>query len=74
MRLLSDECWTRLQAADHGVLCTMGADRKIDAVPVCFAVVSHLLITPIDRVKPKATTDLGPAQEPRPGCLGNVPL
>jgi hypothetical protein len=36
----------------------MGADRKIDAVPVCFAVVSHQLVTPIDRVKPKATTDL----------------
>jgi hypothetical protein len=59
MRLLSDECWSRIRAADHGVLCTMGADRKIDAVPVCFAVVSHLLVTPIDRVKPKATTNLG---------------
>ncbi len=59
MRLLSDECWSRIRAAEHGVLCTMGADRKIDAVPVCFTVVSHLLVTPIDRVKPKATTDLG---------------
>jgi hypothetical protein len=37
----------------------MGADRKIDAVPACFAVVSHLLVTPVDRVKPKTTTDLG---------------
>ena len=59
MRLASDECWRRLSAADHGVLCTTGADRKIDAVPVCFAVVSQFLVTPIDRVKPKATTDLG---------------
>lgn len=59
MRLLSDECWSRVRGADHGVLCTTGANRKIDAVPVCFAVVSELLVTPIDRVKPKATTELG---------------
>ena len=36
----------------------MGADRKVDAVPVCFAVVSEVVVTPIDRVKPKATTEL----------------
>lgn len=59
MRLAGDECWSRLRAADHGVLCTMGADRKVDAVPVCFAVVSRVLVTPVDRVKPKTTTDLG---------------
>jgi hypothetical protein len=59
MRLLNDECWSRVRAADHGVLCTMGANHKIDAVPVCFAVVSQLFVTPIDRVKPKSTTDLG---------------
>jgi hypothetical protein len=59
MRLSSDECWSRVRAADHGVLCTTGADRKIDAVPVCFAVVSQVLVTPVDRVKPKTTTDLG---------------
>jgi hypothetical protein len=58
MRLVSDECWSRLRAADHGVLCTTAVDRTIDAVPVCFAVVSQLVVTPIDRVKPKATTDL----------------
>ena len=59
MRLSSDECWNGVRAADHGVFCTTGADRKIDAVPVCFAVVSQLMVTPIDRVKPKGTTDLG---------------
>ena len=30
----------------------------IDAVPVCFAVASQLIATPVDRVKPKSTTGL----------------
>jgi hypothetical protein len=59
MRLSNDECWSRVRAADHGVLCTKGARQQIDAVPVCFAVVSEVIVTPIDRVKPKTTTDLG---------------
>ncbi len=59
MRLSNDECWSRVRAADHGVLCTTGARQTIDAVPVCFVVVSKVIATPIDRVKPKATTDLG---------------
>jgi hypothetical protein len=37
----------------------MGAGQRIDAVPVCFAVVSSVIVTPVDRVKPKTTTDLG---------------
>jgi len=48
-----------LGAADHGVLCTAGAQERIDAVPVCFAVVLRSIVTPIDRVKPKETTELG---------------
>jgi hypothetical protein len=59
MRLSSDECWSHVRLADHGVLCTTGARQTIDAVPVCFAVVSKVIVTPIDRVKPKSTTDLG---------------
>ncbi len=59
MRLSNDECWNRVRAADHGVMCTTGARQMIDVVPVCFVVVSKLIVTPIDRVKPKATTDLG---------------
>ena len=59
MRLSNSECWNRLRAADHAVLCTTGARQTIDAVPVCFAVVSKVIVTPIDRVKPKTTTDLG---------------
>jgi hypothetical protein len=30
----------------------------IDAVPVCYAVVSNRIVTPVDRIKPKVTTDL----------------
>jgi hypothetical protein len=35
------------------------AKTTIDAVPVCFAVVSDLIATPVDRVKPKRTSELG---------------
>ncbi len=59
MRLTNDDCWRLLGAADHGVLCTAGAQERIDAVPVCFAVVLRSIVTPIDRVKPKETTELG---------------
>ena len=62
MRLTGQDCWTALRAADHGVLCTSNpksAESTIDAVPVCFAVVSDLIAAPIDRVKPKRTTELG---------------
>ncbi len=59
MRLTSDECWSSLRSAEHGVLCTTTARRAIDAVPVCFAIVSRLIVTPIDRVKQKGTTELG---------------
>jgi hypothetical protein len=58
MHLSTDECWSRIRAAEHGILCTTGAREAIDAVPVCFAVVSKVIVTPIDRVKPKTTTDL----------------
>ena len=47
-----------MRSADHGVLCTQRAPSTIDAVPVCFAVVAELIVTPIDRVKPKDTTEL----------------
>jgi hypothetical protein len=59
MRLSTDECWNRVRAADHGVLCTTSVRQLIDAVPVCFVIVSNVIATPIDRVKPKTTTDLG---------------
>ena len=59
MRLRTDDCWRSLRAADHGILCTSSPQGAIDAVPVCFAVVSQLVVTPVDRVKPKSTTELG---------------
>jgi hypothetical protein len=47
-----------VRAADHGVLCTTNAAGSIDAVPTCLAVIGERIATPIDTVKPKATTDL----------------
>jgi hypothetical protein len=58
VRLTTGECWDRVRAADHGVLCTTNAAGAIDAVPTCLAVVGEGIATPIDTVKPKATTNL----------------
>jgi PPOX class probable F420-dependent enzyme len=41
------------------VLSTTNARGTIDAVPVCFAVSGKLIATPVDRVKPKDTFELG---------------
>ena len=59
MRLTNEECWSALGSAEHGVLCTVNTRLSIDAVPTCFALVSGLIVTPIDRVKPKDTLELG---------------
>ena len=59
MRLAHDDCFSRLHSAEHGTLCTLGPEDTVDAVPICFAVVSERIVTPIDRIKPKATTELG---------------
>lgn len=53
------ECWARVQAARHGVLSTVHADRGVDAVPVVYAVVDRLIIMPVDTVKPKRHLRLG---------------
>jgi PPOX class probable F420-dependent enzyme len=58
VRLGQEECFTRLRAADHGVLCTTASDGEIDVVPVCFAIADDLIVTPVDTVKPKSTTEL----------------
>ena len=58
MRMTDDDTWRRLSAADHGILCTSNRQRRIDAVPVCFTVVARVVATPVDRVKPKETTEL----------------
>jgi hypothetical protein len=59
VRLSTDVCWRYLRAADHGIFCTSNPQRRIDAVPVCFAIVLELIATPVDRVKPKVTNELG---------------
>ena len=59
MRLAEDEARARLAAHDHGILCTVHAERGVDAVPVVYAVDDggHVGV-PVDRVKPKASSRL----------------
>jgi Pyridoxamine 5'-phosphate oxidase len=55
MRLAGDDARARLAAHDHGVLCTVHAERGVDAVPVVYALDDDgYLGVPVDRVKPKA--------------------
>ena len=59
MRLAEDEARARLAAHDHGILCTVHAERGVDAVPVVYAVDEDGYVgVPIDRVKPKASSRL----------------
>ena len=59
MRLGEDEARTRLAAHDHGVLCTVHAERGVDAVPVAYVVDDNGYVgVPVDRVKPKASSRL----------------
>jgi len=59
MRLAEDEARARLAAHDHGVLCTVHAERGVDAVPVVYAVDADGYVgVPVDRVKPKASSRL----------------
>src|SRR3954467_11556900 len=59
MRLTATEALARLEAHDHGVLCTVHAERGVDAVPVVYVVddADHVGV-PVDRVKPKASSRL----------------
>jgi hypothetical protein len=58
MKLDAARCAHLLERSDRGVLATRHPTRGVDAVPVCFAVGGGRVAIPIDRVKPKATTDL----------------
>jgi PPOX class probable F420-dependent enzyme len=59
MRLAEDEARARLAAHDHGVLCTVHAERGVDAVPVVYVVDDEGYVgVPIDRVKPKTSSRL----------------
>jgi PPOX class probable F420-dependent enzyme len=59
VQLTTEQCWQRLRASEHGVLCTSNAKGTIDAVPVCFAAMGEVIASPIDQVKAKTTTELG---------------
>jgi hypothetical protein len=59
MRLAEDEARSRLAAHDHGILCTVHAERGVDAVPVAYVVDDDGYVgVPVDRVKPKASLRL----------------
>ncbi len=59
MRLAQNEAQARLAAFDHGVLCTVHAERGVDAVPVTYVVDEDGYVgVPVDRVKPKASSRL----------------
>ena len=59
VRLADDEALARLAARDHGILCTLHAERGIDAVPVVYVLdVDGYVGVPVDRVKPKASVHL----------------
>lgn len=59
MKLTEDEARARLASHDHGVLCTVHAERGVDAVPVAFVVDDDGYVgVPVDRVKPKAASRL----------------
>ena len=59
MRLTQDEALTRLEAHDHGILCTIHSERGVDAVPVAYAVDDEGYVgVPVDLVKPKVSSRL----------------
>jgi len=59
MRLAEHEAHARLAAHDHGILCTVHAERGVDAVPVAYVVdVDGWVGVPVDLVKPKASMRL----------------
>jgi hypothetical protein len=59
MRLADHEARARLESHDHGILCTVHAERGVDAVPVAYAVDDDgYLGVPVDLVKPKASLRL----------------
>jgi len=58
MRLAEHEARARLASHDHGILCTVHAERGVDAVPVAYAVDDDYVGVPIDLVKPKASLRL----------------
>ena len=59
MRLAEHDALALLVAHDHGTLCTVHAERGVDAVPVAYAVDDGRYVgIPVDTVKPKESLRL----------------
>jgi hypothetical protein len=59
MKLDDHEALARLAARDHGILCTLHAERGVDAVPVVYVLDEDGYVgIPVDTVKPKASLHL----------------
>ncbi len=58
MRLDPGRCHELLRGAERATLATVHPERGVDAVPACFAYDGHGVAVPVDRVKPKSTTEL----------------
>jgi hypothetical protein len=59
VRLDADRARALLAAHDHAVLCTLHAERGVDAVPVAYVLDAEGYVgIPVDLVKPKASTRL----------------
>jgi Pyridoxamine 5'-phosphate oxidase len=59
MKLAENESRARLVAADHAILCTIHAERGVDAVPVAYVADDDGYVgVPVDLVKPKASVRL----------------
>jgi Pyridoxamine 5'-phosphate oxidase len=59
MRLDEDQALARLRAHLHGILCTVHAERGVDAVPGVYAVDDEGYVgVPFDLVKPKSSLRL----------------
>ncbi len=59
MKLTETKALTRLKTHDHAILCTLHAQRGVDAVPVAYAVSDDGYVgVPIDLVKPKSSLRL----------------
>jgi PPOX class probable F420-dependent enzyme len=59
MRLTENQARSRLSSHDHAILCTVHAERGVDAVPVAYALDDDGYVgVPVDLVKPKASLRL----------------
>jgi len=58
MELTTADALQRATEADHGILATVHPSRGVDAVPACFVIDGDVVAIPVDRVKPKRSTEL----------------